>query len=205
MLVGSSVFADAEERCIVLLAENYGGTCAAPTYLVVDTFADLSKACSPAAQRNPTVSPIEGDAPWPLPLLSASERDVISRVRQRQDVYELGDVAKVRIGVVTGANDFFVLFATTCTPPGTGRRPRWCPSSRAVVSFESFQSTKMTSRGYPRRASHRCCSRRAQRPGAVRSSDTSSLVKPSASAAAFIAVAATRGLQSSTRSFQMRF
>jgi adenine-specific DNA-methyltransferase len=106
ILVRASVFGDAEERCVVLLADGYGGACRAASHLVVDTFEALTSAC---VTRSGLECAGDGDVPWPMSLLSEPQRLRYDQVRRLPGVCALGDVAKIRIGVVTGANDFFVL------------------------------------------------------------------------------------------------
>lgn len=109
MLVRASVFGDAEERCVVLLADGYGGSCLAPTYLVVDTFEALATACNPTPTLLRVRSKATSVGAWPLPLLSTAQRELFGELQGRPEVRKLGTMAKIRIGVVTGANDFFVL------------------------------------------------------------------------------------------------
>lgn len=118
MLVRASVFGDAEERCIVLLADGFGGSCSAPTYLVVDTFDALAQACSPSDN-----DPIPSLLAWPLPLLTQKQHAVWERVCSSVHVRKLGELAKIRIGVVTGANDFFVLSRDKVQKFGLSRAP----------------------------------------------------------------------------------
>ena len=49
------------------------------------------------------------DGKWMLPLLSAQEREVIERVIGLPSVTRFGDIAKIEVGMVTGANDFFLV------------------------------------------------------------------------------------------------
>lgn len=109
MLVRASVFGDAEERCVVLLADGYGGSCAAPNYLIVDTFDALGAACTPKRSSERTRRTVVSSDAWPLPLLSPAQRRLFDELSARADVCDLGTLAKIRIGVVTGANEFFVL------------------------------------------------------------------------------------------------
>jgi adenine-specific DNA-methyltransferase len=109
LLVRSSIFSDAEERCVILLADGYGGRCAAASYKIVDSFAAL------ANEWDFVDSELEGepvdDAParWPMPLLTSRQRSLLEEVRALGPVATLGSLARIRIGVVTGANDFFVM------------------------------------------------------------------------------------------------
>jgi adenine-specific DNA-methyltransferase len=109
ILVRASVFGDAEERCVILLADGYGGSCGSPTYLVVDTFEALGAACTPTPTLLRARHKARPAGAWPLPLLSIAQRELFGELQGRPEVRNLGALAKIRIGVVTGANDFFVL------------------------------------------------------------------------------------------------
>ena len=49
---------------------------------------------------------------WMLPLLSSEEREVLDRVSKLPSVRRFGDIAKIEVGMVTGANDFFLVTDT---------------------------------------------------------------------------------------------
>lgn len=46
---------------------------------------------------------------WMLALLTNAERDVLRKARTNSDVYCFGDIAEVAVGIVTGANKFFLV------------------------------------------------------------------------------------------------
>ncbi|MFN8403958.1 MAG: N-6 DNA methylase [Anaerolineales bacterium] len=46
---------------------------------------------------------------WMLALLTNAERDVLRKARANSDVYYFGDIAEVAVGIVTGANKFFLV------------------------------------------------------------------------------------------------
>lgn len=48
-------------------------------------------------------------AKWMLALLSSRERSLVADLAALQDVYQFGDIAKVQVGIVTGANAFFLV------------------------------------------------------------------------------------------------
>ncbi|MBI5351866.1 MAG: N-6 DNA methylase [Chloroflexi bacterium] len=46
---------------------------------------------------------------WMLALLTSAEREVLSKAKVNSGVYKFDDVADVAVGIVTGANDFFLV------------------------------------------------------------------------------------------------
>lgn len=46
---------------------------------------------------------------WMLPLLTADERELIARVTAMPAVKRFAEIAKIEVGMVTGANDFFLV------------------------------------------------------------------------------------------------
>jgi adenine-specific DNA-methyltransferase len=46
---------------------------------------------------------------WTMALLSENERDLLDDLSERQDVYRFDQIAKVDVGIVTGANKFFLV------------------------------------------------------------------------------------------------
>ena len=55
------------------------------------------------------VDTVVSDQKWMLPLLTAKEREVIARVTAMPSVKRFGEIAKIEVGMVTGANDFFLV------------------------------------------------------------------------------------------------
>jgi adenine-specific DNA methylase len=46
---------------------------------------------------------------WMLALLTSAEREVLSKARENSGVHRFDDIADVAVGIVTGANDFFLV------------------------------------------------------------------------------------------------
>ncbi len=46
---------------------------------------------------------------WMLALLTSAEREVLSKAKENSGVYQFDDIADVAVGIVTGANDFFLV------------------------------------------------------------------------------------------------
>lgn len=46
---------------------------------------------------------------WMLALLTSAEREVLKKARANSDVYSFDDIAEVAVGIVTGANKFFLV------------------------------------------------------------------------------------------------
>lgn len=46
---------------------------------------------------------------WMLPLLSSSQREILFRVKEKNDIHTFSQLAEVSVGIVTGANKFFLI------------------------------------------------------------------------------------------------
>lgn len=94
------LFADAEEEAVILLASGRGsGTARA---LVEDVGATSALDTMLSAASGSPVADIKTG------LLTTTTRALLTRALADPRVMELRDIASVRIGVVTGANEFFV-------------------------------------------------------------------------------------------------
>ncbi len=103
--LGERVFADAQEESVVMLASGHGTGPAAPCVQEVGGVAQLRSLLSRPGRR--AASPTD-ELSRRLTSLPSATRSAWVDATSRSDVTQLGNVAKVRIGVVTGANDFFV-------------------------------------------------------------------------------------------------
>jgi adenine-specific DNA-methyltransferase len=101
--VSSRVFEDVQEDTVVLAAASRGRNSAMPTPEHVDTVASLRAALDAPA---PVPVPASQDSVWKLALISARARQVWNEVSG--SALLLNDVASLSIGVVTGANEFFI-------------------------------------------------------------------------------------------------
>lgn len=92
-------------------------------------------------------------SPYKLDLMGRSALTVLRRVLDGGEVFTLGEVADVRIGVVTGANDFFVR-ALADVPPCEGvrgvsavrtgawlRSPRWTKADQVAAGLAGKRSS----------------------------------------------------------------
>lgn len=105
------IFLDAgtDEETVILLAEGYGTTEAlAPIQLAeATTLPDLMRIIGLWDSGKQVVGELEA-RPASLSL-KASERALLTAIEAREDCITFGDIANVQIGLVTGANKFFVL------------------------------------------------------------------------------------------------
>jgi adenine-specific DNA-methyltransferase len=106
--VSDVVFADAQEDAVVLAADRRGGSCQSaelePTATLRELAVRLSSPSTPAVLSRNDPSPDM----WKLHNVSAHDRDLVTAVLRDVAVKKLGDVATIRIGIVTGANAFFL-------------------------------------------------------------------------------------------------
>jgi adenine-specific DNA-methyltransferase len=127
--VAERIFEDAAEETVVLLASNANKTpisaasdCSPYQLAEVKNVAELQQLAArcdlfkqPKSKR---ISAIAGIAPWKLHTVRPDCIEILSRLLDNKDVCQLIDVARVSIGTVTGANNFFVLTKETATQLG---------------------------------------------------------------------------------------
>ncbi len=106
--VEASMFGDAQERCMVLLADGFGGTSRGCELFLASSLRELAAYCQGKARRTATAVSLASNN-WKRAFLSKEQAATYDRIAGRSDVRPLGWLAKIRIGVVTGANEFFVL------------------------------------------------------------------------------------------------
>lgn len=106
--IRDKVFRDLSEDCWLLYADGFGGTAAEFKFTVFDRFR--------GSKTPPRKGDIVSESEWKLwnrrlrPFLTSSEcRSLYQRFTSDPTTVRMGDVARVGIGYVTGANDFFHL------------------------------------------------------------------------------------------------
>jgi len=107
--VRKKLFPDLSEDCWLLHAEGFGGTTREIRFTAVDTFAPSKK-----PPRNfERVSVHEWRAAWNRRLrpyvLPKASRELYRLAADDADSHRFGDLARIGIGYVSGANDFFHL------------------------------------------------------------------------------------------------
>lgn len=110
IVIRERIFLDAgaDEETVILLADGYQGAAAGDIELgQVETLAALRQLI--ADWDNGKWVGKRSDVRPAALNLSAGENDMLARIASLPDCKLLGDVASVQIGLVTGANKFFVL------------------------------------------------------------------------------------------------
>ncbi len=107
-LVRERVFPDTDEASVVLLAEGWGEPAAQMRVAAVHSIRQFVQVCRDA-ENAARVAAADSTALRRGALLPQTWLEVYQRTVQRERVHYLGDLARIRIGVVTGANEFFVL------------------------------------------------------------------------------------------------
>ncbi|MBX3382676.1 MAG: hypothetical protein KF864_04105 [Phycisphaeraceae bacterium] len=106
--VKEKLFPELSEDCWLLYAEGYGGSCDEYRFTAIDRFT-----FSPTLPRDGAAVTVEEWKQWNCRLrpflLKAAARELYSRAARSASAVRLGDVARVGIGYVTGANEFFHL------------------------------------------------------------------------------------------------
>jgi len=105
-LVRRRLFADALESPVIVIARGYGEPAKSCRLSIVDTPQEIRAI---EASEGRLVDLTERTGPWRLALLPEAARAAFSAVTRRNDVSQLGELATIHIGVVTGANDFFTM------------------------------------------------------------------------------------------------
>jgi hypothetical protein len=107
VLLNGKVFPDAQEATVILLADGYGRSSAQPLFEVSGTLKNLQ-----SAQTTFSTSPEgRGSVSWRLAsnILPFRVKQIYERLESDRRVSTLGDWVKTRLGVVSGANDYFIL------------------------------------------------------------------------------------------------
>ncbi len=108
-LVGERVFPDVEEAAVIVLAEGFGDRPRGSTLSSISSVNDLESWCTQTADTGRSFQlRLDGNG-WKKSLLSEETLSLLDTLVARGDVVSLGELARLRIGVVTGANHFFVL------------------------------------------------------------------------------------------------
>ena len=105
--IGKRLFVDAREDTVVLLVEDWGS---GPSELAVDDFESIEdlEVWLRDERRLPTQTVSTGAFSLPRLELEQPAAEAWARALEAPSVRRLGDLARIRIGVVTGANRFFV-------------------------------------------------------------------------------------------------
>lgn len=108
VLVEERLFKDAQEGTVLVLADGWNQP-RHTTFLAVSNAASVAE-MSRTASVTERPMPLDGNIPgWKKVLVSDEASDLMERLEQRGDLVQLGSIGRIGIGVVTGANDFFVL------------------------------------------------------------------------------------------------
>lgn len=105
--VGERLFDDADEETVVLLCDGKGG---ATDYVLVSdvtNVAQLREVLNPGYDGHTRLDRTE--MAWHLGLVRRQAIDLLGDLRAQAQGFALQDLAKVRIGAVTGANKFFIV------------------------------------------------------------------------------------------------
>ncbi|MCL4553094.1 MAG: N-6 DNA methylase [Candidatus Marsarchaeota archaeon] len=109
ILLCERVFADVQERTVVLLAEGYGS---GPGEARIVTARSVEALHQMLGSPRPAGKPLNGDGicrNWLYHTMTERARALYQELTASPQVTTLGDLCSIRIGTVTGANDFFVL------------------------------------------------------------------------------------------------
>jgi hypothetical protein len=109
-LLNGHAFEGSEERVLILLAEGFLSQNKYFDFRVLSSLASLREFCSAAKSMDtPKTRNVEPKGSMQDRVISGDTGRILRELGQNENVTLLGDWAEIRIGVVTGANDFFVL------------------------------------------------------------------------------------------------
>jgi hypothetical protein len=117
--VDERIYEGAQEETVVLLASDAGATTPTAKFVELKDLAELDLFLDPIGKSQ---DPIEGAtaSDRKLSLLNEDCRQLFSRLTTDPRLTPLGDIAEIRIGVVTGANGFFVIDRLAAEELGVG-------------------------------------------------------------------------------------
>jgi hypothetical protein len=96
----------------LLLAEKRRDSDRGNSSLAIQPCADRRQLARPAAELFPRADFVPGsvmNGKWMVGLLTGRERELLARLERSSRVCRFGDVAAVDVGIVTGANGFFLV------------------------------------------------------------------------------------------------
>lgn len=109
ILVQERLFANAEEGTVIVLAEGWEASNRSTKLAVAKNQDSLKRLCNNGVADSLPVDLCGKDKAWKRALISPGAVARFEAVLQHDEVFALSDLARIRIGVVTGANHFFVL------------------------------------------------------------------------------------------------
>jgi hypothetical protein len=127
VLLSGKVFPDAQEAAVILFADEYGRSSAQPIFEVSAALENLR----PAQTASPAFPESHGSSSWRLAsnILPFRVKQIYERLESNSRMSTLGDWAKIRLGVVSGANDYFILRPQVAADLGISR-----PWTRPVLA-----------------------------------------------------------------------
>lgn len=105
-------FEDTLQGVVLLLAEKKDRPSCEPAAVAVSSFGERAALSGDPEEQFASAAYLPGsnlDGKWMAAFLSKSERDVFAEVARRPGVRSFVDVATVDVGIVTGANKFFLV------------------------------------------------------------------------------------------------
>jgi adenine-specific DNA-methyltransferase len=106
--VHERIFADAQEETVVVLAEERGSPDGTLSIKSARNLRDLTEILKSKSRPDEADLASPTTFNWRRGLIDPSALSVFDRLASSPNVRKLGDLATIRIGEVTGANDFFV-------------------------------------------------------------------------------------------------
>lgn len=108
-------FPDVLQEVVVLTARRAAAGCGTRRVTVISHVRGASQQWTHELSAN--------EGPWTRLLITPKQADAVAEAASLGVVVQLGDIAKIQVSIVTGANDFFSIDRATCD---RFKLERWC-------------------------------------------------------------------------------
>ncbi|MDQ7784147.1 MAG: N-6 DNA methylase [Desulfomonilaceae bacterium] len=109
ILLRERVFEDAQERTVILLAEGFGSGPGEARIVTAGSVEALHQMLGSPTPAGKSFNGNGTDRHWLCHMMTERGTALYQELTASSEVMTLGDLCSIRIGTVTGANDFFVL------------------------------------------------------------------------------------------------
>jgi len=120
--VGERLFEDAEETTVVLLASGFGGASIRPQMGWAPSLQQLEEMCLDVKEHTRPVLCSDDRTVWLLSVIGERASAIYGQLAREGLAARLGQHARVKVGTVTGGNDFFILARPQCRAFGISDR-----------------------------------------------------------------------------------
>ena len=116
------LFSDADTETVLLVADGFDEGPCDPRIHWAESAAEATQLLRQLPPAADGISSREHGGTWKQGLIPTDAAQVWTKLLDSSSVHLLGDIARIRIGIVTGANSFFVLRPSQIKAHGLSRR-----------------------------------------------------------------------------------